>query len=46
MNPWRTARNGVAHSAMRDSAQAEALFTVCLRSVDPVLEELKVDPNG
>lgn len=31
---------------MRDSAQAEALLTVCLRLVDPVLEELEVDPNG
>ncbi|MGW8556608.1 hypothetical protein [Streptomyces tubercidicus] len=46
LEPLADARNGVAHSAIHDSAQAEAVFTVCLRLVDPVLEELKVDPNG
>ncbi|MFF9409901.1 hypothetical protein ACF1B0_30910 [Streptomyces anandii] len=46
LEPLADARNGVAHSAIHDAAQAEAVFTVCLRLVDPVLEELKVDPNG
>ncbi|MFF2132433.1 hypothetical protein ACFVW1_45285 [Streptomyces olivochromogenes] len=46
LEPLADARNGVAHSAIHDSAQAEAVFTVCLRLVDPVLEELKVDPNS
>lgn len=40
------ARNGVAHSAIHDSAQSETVFTACLRLIDPVLEELKVDPNS
>ncbi|WP_406407113.1 hypothetical protein [Streptomyces sp. NBC_01643] len=46
LEPLADARNGVAHSAIHDSAQAEAVFTVCLRVVDPVLEELKVDPTN
>jgi hypothetical protein len=46
LEPLADARNGVAHSAIHDSSQAEAVFTVCLRLVDPVLEELKVDPKG
>ncbi|MGW4102081.1 hypothetical protein [Streptomyces sp. NPDC004976] len=46
LEPLADARNGVAHSAIHDSAQAEAVFTLCLRLVDPVLEELKVDPNS
>ncbi|MFG2515503.1 hypothetical protein [Streptomyces sp. NPDC048584] len=46
LEPLSDARNGVAHSAIHDSAQAEAVFTICLRLVDPVLEELKVDPNS
>ncbi|MCF2132218.1 hypothetical protein L1I79_38270 [Strepomyces sp. STD 3.1] len=46
LEPLADARNGVAHSAIHDSTQAEAVFTVCLRLVDPVLEELKVDPNS
>lgn len=45
LEPLADARNGVAHSAIHDSSQAEAVFTVCLRLVDPVLEELKVDPK-
>ncbi|MEU8789739.1 hypothetical protein [Streptomyces sp. NPDC048643] len=44
LEPLADARNGVAHSAIHDSAQSEAVFTACLRLVDPVLEELKVDP--
>ncbi|MFE9481224.1 hypothetical protein ACFYNM_21785 [Streptomyces spororaveus] len=46
LEPLADARNGVAHSAIHDTTQAEAVFTICLRLVDPVLEELKVDPNG
>ncbi|MFD9211792.1 hypothetical protein ACFVY9_01495 [Streptomyces sp. NPDC059544] len=46
LEPLADARNGVAHSAIHDSAQSEAVFTACLRLVDPVLEELKVDPNS
>ncbi|MFE9765058.1 hypothetical protein ACFYPC_11075 [Streptomyces sp. NPDC005808] len=46
LEPLADARNGVAHSAIHDSAQSEAVFTVCLRLVDPVLEELKVDANS
>lgn len=45
LEPLADARNGVAHSATHDSAQAEAVFTICLRLADPVLEELRVDPN-
>ncbi|MFJ9756650.1 hypothetical protein [Streptomyces sp. NPDC101149] len=44
--PLADARNGVAHSAIHDSTQSEAVFTACLRLVDPILEELKVDPNS
>ncbi|WP_030331030.1 hypothetical protein [Streptomyces sp. NRRL B-1381] len=46
LEPLADARNGVAHSAIHDSAQSEAVFTACLRLIDPVLEELKVDPNS
>ncbi|MGW5419762.1 hypothetical protein [Streptomyces sp. NPDC003943] len=46
LEPLADARNGVAHSAIHDATQAEAVFTICLRLVDPVLEELKIDPNG
>ncbi|MFF8401738.1 hypothetical protein ACF06P_08905 [Streptomyces sp. NPDC015684] len=46
LEPLADARNGVAHSSIHDSAQSEAVFTACLRLVDPVLEELKVDPNS
>ncbi|WP_405535984.1 hypothetical protein OG787_20605 [Streptomyces sp. NBC_00075] len=46
LEPLADARNGVAHSAIHDSAHSEAVFTACLRLVDPVLEELKVDPNS
>jgi hypothetical protein len=44
LEPLADARNGVAHSAIHDSTQAEAVFTICLRLADPILEELKVDP--
>jgi len=43
LEPLAEARNGVAHSAIYDSTQAEAVFTICLRLVDPVLEELKIE---
>ncbi|GHE93004.1 hypothetical protein E5082_28620 [Streptomyces griseoluteus] len=46
LQPLADARNGVAHSAIHDSAQSEVMFTACLRLVDPVLEELEVDPNS
>lgn len=46
LQPLVDARNGVAHSAIHDSAQSEVVFTACLRLVDPVLEELKIDPNS
>ncbi len=46
LEPLADARNGVAHSAIHDSAKSAAVFTACLRLVDPVLEELKVDPNS
>lgn len=46
LEPLADARNGVAHSAIHDATQAEVVFTICLRLVDPVLEELKIDPAG
>ncbi|MEU4116499.1 hypothetical protein AB0F71_18650 [Kitasatospora sp. NPDC028055] len=46
LEPLADARNGVAHSAIHDATQAEAVFTICLRLVDPVLEELKIEPTG
>src|SRR5690349_2278856 len=46
LEPLADARKGVAHSAIHDSAQAEAVITICLCLVDPVLEELTVHPNG
>ncbi|KNE82407.1 hypothetical protein ADZ36_11210 [Streptomyces fradiae] len=46
LEPLADARNGVAHSAIHDSGRSGAVFTTCLRLVDPVLEELKVDPNS
>lgn len=45
LDPLLDARNGVTHSAIHDPTQAEAIFTVCLRLVDPVLEEMAVDTN-
>lgn len=44
LEPLADARNGVAHSAIHDSTQAEAVFTAALRLADPILEELAVDP--
>ncbi|MGX1268288.1 hypothetical protein [Streptomyces phaeoluteigriseus] len=44
LEPLADARNGVAHSAIYDSTQAEAVFTICLRLADPVLAELQADP--
>ncbi|MEU8927883.1 hypothetical protein AB0D10_44470 [Kitasatospora sp. NPDC048545] len=46
LEPLADARNGVAHSAIHDSAQSAAVFTICLRLVDPILEELKIEPSG
>ncbi|WP_236652290.1 hypothetical protein [Streptacidiphilus neutrinimicus] len=45
LEPLADARNGVAHSAIHDATKAEAVFTVCLRLIDPVLEELDIDPS-
>ncbi|MFG2546959.1 hypothetical protein ACGFOM_31475 [Streptomyces sp. NPDC048594] len=46
LEPLADARNGVAHSAIHDSAKSEEVFTTCLRLVDPVLEELKIESNS
>jgi hypothetical protein len=45
LEPLTDARNGVAHSAIHDATQAESVFTICLRLIDPVLEELKIAPD-
>ncbi|MFE4449118.1 hypothetical protein [Streptomyces sp. NPDC056796] len=38
--PLAEARNGVAHAALHDSAQVNAVFTTCLRMADRILPEL------
>ncbi|AIV33808.1 hypothetical protein NI25_10120 [Streptomyces sp. CCM_MD2014] len=44
LEPLADARNGVAHSAIHDPTDSEQVFTTCLRLVDPVLKELKLEP--
>ncbi|MET8706220.1 hypothetical protein [Streptomyces californicus] len=43
--PVANARNGVAHSGIHDLAEVQTVFTTCLRLADPILEELKIDPE-
>ncbi|MFJ8078766.1 hypothetical protein ACIQ7Q_33740 [Streptomyces sp. NPDC096176] len=43
--PVANARNGVAHSGIHDVAEVQTVFTTCLRLIDPLLTELKVDPK-
>ncbi|WP_331751512.1 hypothetical protein OID55_42175 (plasmid) [Streptomyces sp. NBC_00715] len=42
--PVANARNGVAHSGLHDVAEVQTVFTTCLRLIDPLLTELKIDP--
>lgn len=41
--PLANARNGVAHSGIHDAAEVSTVFTTCLRLIDPILRELKID---
>ncbi|MEV7600037.1 hypothetical protein AB0O91_21915 [Kitasatospora sp. NPDC089797] len=45
LEPVANARNGVAHSGVHESAEVQTVFTTCLRLIDPLLTELKIDPN-
>lgn len=45
LTPVANARNGVAHSGTHDVAEVQTVFTTCLRLVDPLLTELKIDPE-
>lgn len=42
--PLANARNGVAHNGLHAFAEVQTVFTTCLRLVDPLLTELKIDP--
>lgn len=42
--PLANARNGVAHNGLHAVAEVQTVFSTCLRLVDPLLTELKVDP--
>ncbi|MFK8849366.1 hypothetical protein [Streptomyces sp. Ac-502] len=44
LRPVANARNGVAHSGIHDVAEVRTVFTTCLRLVDALLTELKIDP--
>ncbi|WP_202468935.1 hypothetical protein [Streptomyces sp. SID2888] len=44
--PVANARNGVAHSGLHDVAEVQTVFTTCLRLIDPLLTELKIDPHS
>ncbi|MFJ9523752.1 hypothetical protein ACIRPK_36715 [Kitasatospora sp. NPDC101801] len=41
--PLANARNGVAHAGIHHIAEVQTVFTTCLRLVDPLLTELKID---
>ncbi|GAA1890485.1 hypothetical protein GCM10009753_18920 [Streptantibioticus ferralitis] len=43
LGPLANARNGVAHSGMYDRSEVNAVFTTCLRLIDPLLVELKIN---
>lgn len=45
LDPVANARNGVAHSGIHDVAEVQTVFTTCLRLIDPLLIELKIDPD-
>ncbi|MFE0181281.1 hypothetical protein [Streptomyces olivaceus] len=42
LGPLANARNGVAHSGIYDKSEVEAVFTTCLRLIDPLLAELEI----
>jgi hypothetical protein len=44
--PLANARNGVAHVSLHEEAEVQTILTICLRLADPVLEELKIDPDA
>ncbi|MFJ5050453.1 hypothetical protein [Streptomyces sp. NPDC088719] len=46
LEPVASARNGVAHIGIHDVAEVQTVFTTCLRLIDPLLTELKVDPDA
>ncbi|MGW3655685.1 hypothetical protein ACWD6R_08235 [Streptomyces sp. NPDC005151] len=37
--------NGVAHSGIYDRSEVDAVFTTCLRLIDPLLVELKINSS-
>lgn len=43
LGPLANARNGVAHSGMYDRSGVNAVFTTCLRLIDPLLVELNIN---
>lgn len=43
--PVANARNGVAHSGIHELAEVQAVFTTCLRLIDPLLTELGITPE-
>ncbi|MFE5239941.1 MULTISPECIES: hypothetical protein [unclassified Streptomyces] len=45
--PWplADARNGVAHSGYHDRAEVVAVFTSCIKVIDPLLAELGIGPE-
>lgn len=43
--PVAAARNGVAHLGVHDVAEVQTVFTTCLRVIDPLLVELRIDPK-
>ncbi|WP_329484979.1 hypothetical protein OG618_36895 [Kitasatospora sp. NBC_01246] len=45
LGPVANARNGVAHSGVYDVAEVQLVFTTCLRLIDPLLTELKIDAD-
>ncbi|MFF4819966.1 hypothetical protein ACFY2K_35940 [Kitasatospora sp. NPDC001309] len=45
LEPVANARNGVAHSGVHESGEVQTVFTTCLRLIDPLLTELKIDPD-
>lgn len=44
--PVAVARNGVAHLGIHDVAEVQTVFTTCLRVIDPLLDELQIDPTA
>lgn len=44
--PVANARNGVAHSGIHNITEVQIVFTTCLRLIDPLLTEMKIDPKS